>query len=158
LTLLHDLLKEISSPEENEYLKEAVGCAKNKHFRAAVVLGWSATIDRIHKKIENLGFSNFNMTAANIASQTKGRYKKFGQIQLINSISDLRELFDNKILWVIEAMGLIDINQHTRLKSCFDMRCQCSHPGDAPITEWNLLSFFSDIKEIVLKNNKFQIQ
>jgi len=51
-------------------------------------------------------------------------------------------------------MQLIDNNQHTRLHSCFELRSQCSHPGEAPITEYNLLSFFSDINEIVFKNPK----
>ncbi|MCX6164161.1 MAG: hypothetical protein NTU73_04760, partial [Ignavibacteriae bacterium] len=71
--------------------------------------------------------------------------------------SEKREVFDTVILWVIEGLGLIDCNQHTRLKGCFDLRCQCSHPGDAPVTEYNLLSFFSDLNEIVLRNPKFGI-
>jgi hypothetical protein len=67
-------------------------------------------------------------------------------------------VFDAVILWIVEGMGLIDSNQHTRLASCFDMRNQAAHPGEAPSTEYNLLSFFSDIKEIVLANPKFMLQ
>ena len=92
-----------------------------------------------------------------MASQTKGRYKHFNQKQNIASLSELREVFDNIILWIIEGMGLIDSNQHTRLKSCFEMRCQCAHPGEAPITEYNLMSFFSDIQKIVLENSAFTV-
>ena len=44
-----------------------------------------------------------------------------------------------------------------RLRACYEMRCQCSHPGEAPITEYNLLSFFSDIDQIIFKNPKFAI-
>jgi hypothetical protein len=29
-----------------------------------------------------------------------------------------------------------------------------AHPGEAPVTLYNLLSFFSDVSEIVLKNQK----
>jgi hypothetical protein len=90
-----------------------------------------------------------------IASSQTGRFKKFNKVFNISSISDVREVFDNDILWVIEGMQLIDLNQHTRLKSCFDMRNQCAHPGEAPITFYNLLSFFSDINEIILNNAKF---
>jgi hypothetical protein len=93
-----------------------------------------------------------------MASQTKGRFKKFNAVQNVSSISELREVFDTIILWVLEGLELIDTNQHTRLRSCFDLRCQCAHPGDAPITEYNLLSFFSDLNEIVLRNEKFKIQ
>jgi hypothetical protein len=54
-------------------------------------------------------------------------------------------------------MGMIDTNQHTRLDSCFDMRCHGAHPGDAPITLYNLMSFFSDIEQIVFMNEKFAL-
>lgn len=142
---------------EDAYLQEAVACAKAGYYRAAAVLGWSAAVDRIHRKVESLGFSQFNVTSAKLASQTKGRYRRFNQTQNVGSLSELREVFDTTLLWIIEGMGLIDSNQHTRLRSCFDMRCHGAHPGDAPITEYNLLSFLSDIDQIVLSNPKFKL-
>ena len=111
----------------------------------------------IQKRIEKIGFETFNVTSAQMASQQKGRFKKYNQVQNITSLNDLREVFDNIVLWIIEGMGLIDSNQHLRLRSCFDMRCQSAHPGDAPITEYNLLSFYSDLKEIVFDNPKFYL-
>jgi hypothetical protein len=38
------------------------------------------------------------------------------------------------------------------------MRCQCAHPGDAPVTPYNLLSYFSDLNEIIFKNEKFKLK
>jgi len=64
-------------------------------------------------------------------------------------------VFDRDLLWILEGMGLIDSNQHTRLLSCFDLRNHSAHPGEAPVTAYNLLSFFSDVIEIVLRNPKF---
>lgn len=156
--LLSALFKELSL-QEDSYMKEAIGCAKSGFLKASVVLGWCAVVDRIHRKIEEVGFSVFNITSQQMASQQKGRFKKFdaGKVQNIQSISELREVYDTVLLWIIEGMGLIESNQHTRLSGCFVMRCQSAHPGDAPITEYNLLSFYSDIKEIVLENPKFQI-
>ncbi len=148
---------QIENADESDYLKEAIACARSGFYRAAAVLGWCAAIDRIHRKIEALGFAKFNVTSAQMASQTKGRFKKFNQTQNVNSTSELREVFDTTILWVIEGMGLIDSNQHTRLRSCFDMRCHGAHPGNAPITEFNLLSFFSDLDQIVLSNSGFKL-
>jgi hypothetical protein len=147
----------LANPDENEYLNEAVSCAQSGYLRAAAVLGWSAAIDRIHRKIEAIGFSNFNVTSAQMASQKTGRFKRFNQVQNINSLSELREVFDTIVLWVIEGIGLIDSNQHTRLRSCFEMRCQSAHPGEAPITQFNLLSFFSDIDQIIISNQKFNV-
>lgn len=156
-TVLDSLIADISNQEECEYLKEAIGCAKHGYIRASTVLGWCATIDRIHNKIEEIGFTKFNVTAAQMASAVTGRFKRFPGVTTVTSISELRTIFDDQVLWVLEGMGLIDINQHTRLKSCFDMRNQSAHPGDAPITPYNLMSFFSDIKEIVFKNKSFSV-
>jgi hypothetical protein len=149
-------LASITDSIEGEYFAEAIACAKHGYLRAAVVLGWSAAIDRIHRSIEAIGFQKFNNASIQMAGQQAGRYKKFNQKQNVDSLSDIREVFDNVILWIIEGMGLIDTNQHTRLRSCFDMRCHSAHPGEAPITTYNLLSFFSDLDQIVFKNPKFK--
>jgi hypothetical protein len=157
VSLLSRVLDGLTSTEENVYLKEAIDCASHNFYRAAVVLGWCAAVDRIHKTIEKEGFPKFNITSASMASERAGRFKKFTSMQNVSTLSELREVFDTILLWVIEGMEYIDSNQHTRLRSCFDMRCQCAHPGDAPITEFNLLSYFSDINEIILKNPKFAV-
>ncbi len=147
----------LSNTEESEYLKEALACAKEGHHRAAVVLGWSAAIDRIHRVIEQKGFSRFNDMSQQMTAATTGRYKKFTKTQYVNNLAEMREVFDSIILWVIEAMGMIDTNQHTRLNGCFDMRCHGAHPGDAPITTYNLMSFFSDLDQIVFTNSTFKL-
>jgi hypothetical protein len=151
-------LAKISASDEGEYFKEALSCAKQGYLRAATVMGWCTAVDRIHRKIEEIGFATFNVTSAQMASQTTGRFKRFNQSQNVNSLSELREVFDTIILWIVEGMGLIDSNQHTRLRSCFEMRCQAAHPGDAPTTDYNLLSFFSDIDQIVLVSPRFALK
>ena len=157
LVLLHNILGTLPDAQESEYLKEAISCAQRGFFRAAVVLGWCATVDRVHHRIEGLGFTQFNVTSVQMAGQQKGRFKRFKSPQNVTSLSELREVFDTIVLWVIEGMGMIDSNQHTRLLSCFDMRCQCAHPGEASVTEFNLMSFFSDINQIVFQNTMFKI-
>lgn len=155
LSLLTDLFSGLPA-EEDSYLREAIGCAQKGFLRGSVVLGWCAAIARIHQTIEQIGLPNFNITSARMASEQKGRFKRFNKVFTVSSVGDLREVFDNDVLWVLEGIQLIDSNQHTRLHSCFEMRCQCAHPGEAPVTEFNLLSFFSDLKEIVFDNSKFQ--
>jgi len=156
-SLLAGLLADLADPDETAYLREATTAATHHLYRAAAVLGWCAAIDRIHRRIDEIGFSAFNVTSARMASETKGRYKKFSSTQNVHSLAELRETFDTVILWIIEGMGLIDTNEHARLRGCFELRSQSAHPGDAPITEYNLLSFFSDINEIVLKNERFAV-
>lgn len=149
---LATLLSNLSSPAQSEYLAEAVSCAAHGLYRGAAVLGWCAAIDQVHLAIQRVGFANFNSTSASMTAQTKGRFKKFNQRQNAGSLSELREVFDTVILWIIEGMQLIDSNEHTRLRSCFELRSQCAHPGEAPVTEYNLLSFFSDLDKIVFNN------
>ncbi|TGK71469.1 hypothetical protein EHQ57_09950 [Leptospira wolffii] len=151
------LMAGITDSDEKDYLHEAVKCADQGYFRAAAVLGWCAAINRIHNCILKKGFAAFNVTSAKIASDGQGRFKRFNKTFNVQSLSDLRQVFDTDILWVLEGMGFIDLNEHTRLRSCFDLRNQSAHPGDAPVTEYNLLSFFSDIKEIILLNTKFNV-
>ena len=67
-------------------------------------------------------------------------------------------VFDSDILAILEGMEMIDVNQKTRLVSCFEMRCHSGHPGEAPITKYNVLSCFSDIVEIIFANSKFSLQ
>ena len=157
VSLLEQMLYDVSDADENEYLREAVACAKHRLYRGCIVLGWCTAIDRIHRIIEKVGFSIFNATSKRISAETSGRFKRFNSPQSVNSLNELRQVFDSNVLWIIEAMGLIDNNQHTRLGSCFDMRNQSAHPGDAPVTEYNLLSFYSDINEILLRNPKFSL-
>jgi hypothetical protein len=156
-TPLDDVIARLPNSDENVYLQEAVDCAKAAFLRAAVVLGWCAAIDRIHRKIESVGFVQFNVTSVKMAAQSKGRYKRFNQALKVSSLGELREIFDTVVLWVIEGMGLVDANQHTRLRSCFDLRCQCAHPGEAPITEYNLMSFFSDLDHIIFSSKEFEL-
>jgi hypothetical protein len=156
-TVFESFVASLKDPEESGYFQEAINCAKHGFLRAAAVMAWCAAIDRIHHKIEGIGFTSFNVASAQMASQQKGRFKRFNQTQSITSLSELREVFDTIVLWVIEGMHLIDSNQHTRLRSCFEMRCQCAHPGEAPITEYNLMSHFSDIQQIVLENPNFSL-
>jgi hypothetical protein len=157
VSLLSKMLTDLPNEAENIYLKEAINCATQGFLRAAAVLGWCTAVDRIHRTVEKIGFSKFNTVSQQMASATSGRFKRFGSQQNVSSLSDLREVFDSNILWILEGMRLIDSNQHTRLRSCFELRCQCGHPGDAPVTEYNLLSFFSDINEIILQNSTFSI-
>lgn len=154
---VESILEKITDKDENEYLSEALGCWKNEFLKAAVVLAWCTAIDRIHKVIEQKGFDLFNKTSEEMKSQKIGRYKKFNKSFDVQSISELRLVFDSDILWILEGMKMIDTNQKTRLSSCFDMRCHSGHPGAAPITKYNVLSCFSDIIEIILSNPVFSV-
>lgn len=143
---------------EREYLVEALGCADQGYLRASVVLAWSAAVDRMHRVVEKLGFAEFNKKSAEMKAKKGGRYGRFNKAFNVGSLSELRAtVFDNDLLWVLEYWGIIDANQHDRLQLCFTMRNNSAHPGEAPITPENLASFYSDIDQIVFRNEKFRV-
>ena len=144
--------------EEKEYLNEALGCAKYGFYRASMVLVWSAAVHRMQKAVEKLGFSEFNKKSKEMKSICEGRFKRFQKSFSVHSLSELRAtVFDTDLLWVLEYWELIDANQHERLSICLTMRNNAAHPGEAPITDINLASAFSDLKNIVFDNPKFKL-
>jgi hypothetical protein len=144
--------------DEGEYLDEAQRCLAVNGLRACVVLGWCAAIARIHKKIEDIGYERFNQATVEMVGKTTGRFKFFTKKFSIQSRSELQTVFDTDLLWVLEYLELIDNNQHQRLRHCFELRNNSAHPGLASIRGPNLYSFYSDISEIVLKNEKFTVK
>jgi len=152
------LLDKVLDSDENDYLREALGCWENGFLKASTVLLWCAAIDRIHKAVEKKGFESFNKTSVQMKEQTKGKYKNFNKAFSVNSANDLQSIFDSDIIAILEAMQIIDTNEKARLISCFNMRCHSGHPGAAPITKYNVISCFSDIIEIVLVNPKFSVE
>jgi len=143
---------------EKDYLEEAIKCAESGYLRAAVILGWNAAVDRMHRVVEKLGFEEFNKKSREMKRIKEGRYKRFNKEYNVHNLSELRAtVFDRDLLWVLEYWGLIDLNQHERLSTCLTLRNTCAHPGEASITMENVLSFFSDIKRIIFDNEKFRI-
>jgi len=142
---------------EGDYLDEAQRCLGVRALRGCIVLGWCATIARIHSKIEEIGLDRFSKATEEMKAKTTGRFKPFTKAYTIESRSELERIFDTDLLFILEYLQLIDSNQHARLRHCFDMRNHSAHPGLAPITGENLYSFFSDITQMVLKNPKFQL-
>jgi hypothetical protein len=143
---------ENATEEERDYLQEAIGCANNHFYRASVVLAWSAAISRVHKVILTKGLDEFNKKSKEMKDINSGRYKIFNKLYSVQNLTELERVFDRDILWIIEFWELIDANEHDRLALCFTMRNNSAHPGDASISEDNLLSFYSDLKTMIFDN------
>jgi hypothetical protein len=145
------------SADEGSYLDEAQRCLSVKALKGCIVLGWCATIARIHIKIAEIGYTRFSAATEEMAAKNYGRFKPFNKKYKIDSLSELQRIFDTDILWVLEYLELIDGNEHQRLRFCFELRNNSAHPGQAPIEPENVYSFYSDITKIVLKNPKFVV-
>ena len=154
---LTKIIPTLTDPDESHYLKEAIDCAAAGHRRAAIVMGWCCAIDRIQRKIIALGFSRFNTASTQIKNQTSGKFKRWNKEFNISTLSELQTVFDTDLVVVLEGMGLLDGNQAERLETCFEYRNHSAHPGAAPIEDPHVITFFTDINNILLQNPKFAL-
>lgn len=155
-SLLAALPSRVADGAERSFIEEAITCIRHGCSRAAIVLGWCAAINRLRRKIEELGFDKFSAASTRVKNQG-GKYKWWKKEFDVQTMGDLQAVFDTDLVVVLEGMGLIEDNQAKRMETCFQYRCHSAHPGDAPIKEAHVIAFFTDIVEIVLANPKFEL-
>lgn len=155
---LRRLIPNVDDPELSEYLTEAIECAEAGHYKAAIVMGWCAAIDKMQRKVLALGFNAFNAASSKVKNQKSGKFKRWNKEFNISTLSELQTVFDTDLIIVLEGMGLLDGNQSQRLESCFQYRNHSAHPGEAPIEPPHVVSFFTDITKIVIFNPEFSLK
>jgi len=149
----HKLFPNISDPQESEYMKEAVGCANEGYFRAAVVVGWCATMHRIHNCVRTLGIEKINEHLRVMREAKHGKFKQVRSAPPISTLGEVQEITDCNLILLILQLGLIDAKQADRLIEHLNHRNQSAHPGDAPVGEELLNHFFPGIGEIIFNNS-----
>jgi hypothetical protein len=78
LSYLNNILSHASGLEL-DYLNESIECAKIGKFRAAIILGWCAAVNRLHLYIHKIGFLKFNQASFQMSAIQTGRYKRFNK-------------------------------------------------------------------------------
>lgn len=154
---LEQLVPKLPDAAESDYLREAISCANEGFSRAAVVMGWCATIDRIQRKLLGLGLETVNKTSSKLKNQESGRFKYWKKEFTLSTLSELQTVFDTDLIVLLEGMELIDGNQAERLRTCFQYRNHSAHPGAAPVEQAHLVAFFTDVSSIVLTNPRFAV-
>ena len=138
---------------ENDYLTEAIGCARNNFKRASIVLAWNAAAHRMRRVVKGMGFEIFNKDSEVLTKRKDRRYLSYNRKYNVLSENELnRIVLDNHLLLMLEYWGFFDSNQCDRLFTCYTMRCNSAHPGEAIITMPNLSSFYSDLKTMIFDN------
>jgi len=155
ITSLTSLIPALGNASVSEYLTEAIECAQAGHHRAAIVMGWCAAIAKVRSKVTSLGFAILNNTARAMKAQTSGKYKNWNKEFNVTSEAELQAVFDTDLIAIVENMQLIDGNESQRLMTCFQYRNHSAHPGQAPIEQPHVVTFFVDITRIILSNSKF---
>lgn len=154
---LQKLIPSLPDPLESAYLKEAIDCAGAGFYRAAIVMGWCCVIDRVQKKVMQVGLTQFNDTSLVLKNQSKGRYRTWNKSFSICDLAELQGISDKDLLTVVEGMNWIDQNQSNRLMTCYGYRLDSAHPGNARIDKDLVVLFFKDVNSTVFQNPHFQI-
>lgn len=72
--------------DEGDYLDEAQRCLGAQALRGCIVLGWCATVARIHSKIEEIGFDKFSKATEEMTAKTTGRFKPYTKKYTVESL------------------------------------------------------------------------
>ncbi len=152
----HKLFPNLSDSQESEYMKEAIGCANAGYFRAAVVVGWCAAMDRIHDHVRALGVEKINDALRVMREAKHGKFKQVKNAPPITALGEVQEITDRNLIFLILRLGLVDAKQADRLLEHLNHRNQSAHPGNAPVGEDLLNHFFPGIGEIIFNNPKMK--
>lgn len=116
---LRALLPTLKSDETRAFLSEAVVCAEQSLFRAAVVLSWVGAISLLYDHVVATHLSAFNAEATKRDSKWKSAVTS----------DDLGRMKESVFLEVIGSLGIIGKNVKQELEACLKLRNGCGHPN-----------------------------
>lgn len=152
---IRSIFPDLSGLNESEYMKEAIICAEAGCLRAAVVLGWCAVIDEMQSYFIRKGFDHLNRLSDNLQKNQSGKFKRWNKKFNITTKSELQTLIrDADLITLVEGDNIITYNQAKTLHWCLHIRNQSAHPGEFSLTKDHLKVFFSDIRYIIIENQK----
>lgn len=120
---LRSLLPKIKNEDARAFLKEAIVCAEQSLFRAAVVLSWAGAVSLLHDAAARKHLAAVNVEAARRDAKWKPA----------KSADDLNRLKESAFLDIAQAVGLIDKNVKQELDACLRLRNSCGHPNSLKI-------------------------
>jgi len=152
---IRSIFPDRSGVNESEYMKEAIICAEAGCLRAAVVLGWCAVIDEMQSYFIRKGFDHLNRLSDNLQKNQSGKFKRWNKKFNITTKSELQTIIrDADLITLAEGDNIITYNQAKTLHWCLHIRNQSAHPGEFSLTKDHLKVFFSDIRYIIIENQK----
>lgn len=115
---LRDTLPKVKDDEARAFLREAVVCAEQSLYRAAVVLSWAGAVALLQDAVIARHLSAFNQEASR-------RDRKW---KAAKSRDDLGRMKEYTLLQVVEAISMLGSNVKQELEGCLRLRNSCGHP------------------------------
>jgi hypothetical protein len=107
------------------FVREAIGCLKAEHYRAAIVLSWVGALYLIYKHVIDHRLSDFNVEAT----------KRNPKHKTMSALDDLGRLKESEFLGIAEAIKVITKAQGKELGDCLDRRNTAGHPNSHSFRE-----------------------
>ncbi len=120
---LRAVLPKIKSDDSRSFLAEAIVCAEQSLFRAAVVLSWVGAIALLHEQTVASHLSQFNAEAVR-------RDPKWTPAKNKDDLGRMREA---TFLEIAASISLIGKNVKQELDGCLKLRNACGHPTSLKI-------------------------
>jgi hypothetical protein len=139
---LENMILELESSDEQEYLIEAVQCFRSGSMKAGIVLSWCAFVRFIQIKCEEKGYNKINQAATKLKFKTK----KF------TKITDFENIKEASLLMLALELKILSKHQKKQMENNLDLRNHCGHPSSYKPELNRAKAFLEDILT-VMKNN-----
>lgn len=120
---LRALLPKLKSDDTRAFLAEAIVCAEQSLFRAAVVLSWVGAMALLYENVVSKHLAAFNDEAT----------KRDPKWKDAKSVDDLGRMKESVFLEILLAISLIGKNVKQELDACLKLRNSCGHPNSLKI-------------------------
>lgn len=120
---LRVLLPRIQNEDARSFLTEAIVCAEQSLFRAAVILSWVGAIALLHKAVVSSHLASFNTEAI----------KRDPKWKAAKTPDDLGRLKEATFLEIAASISMIGKNVKQELDGCLKLRNACGHPTSLKI-------------------------
>lgn len=120
---LRALLPNLKNEDARAFLDEAIVCAEQSLFRAAVVLSWVGAMALLHDRVVSKHLAAFNVEAA----------KRIPGWKPAKTTDDLGSMREATFLEIGPSISLFGKNVKQELEGCLKTRNSCGHPNSLKI-------------------------
>ncbi len=120
---LRALLPKIKNEDARAFLTEAIVCAEQSLFRAAVVLSWVGAMALLHNRTVARHLAGFNAEAL----------KRDPKWKAAKTTDDLGKAREATFLEIAASISVVGKNVKQELDGCLKLRNSCGHPTSLKI-------------------------
>jgi hypothetical protein len=120
---LRALLPKLKNEDARAFVDEAIVCAEQSLFRAAVVLSWAGAVALLHDRVVSKHLAAFNVEAA----------KRVPGWKPAKTTDDLGSMREATFLEIGPSISLFGKNVKQELEGCLKTRNSCGHPNSLQI-------------------------